>query len=160
MLSSCKSLAIGTVKGLGALALGGSILWQVVNQCGSIKGVAYVHVATPEVDVTIDDQRYRVETSWESPIVCELRPGRHLLRMLRSGCVLFEQEFTLDRGQEVVLTAWEELKEKSTEEHPITAGSLRTRDANQANSLESTGCTRNSTIRRPTTPSQKTVNLN
>jgi hypothetical protein len=105
MLSSCKSL----VKGLGALSLGGAVLWQVYSHCGSTKGVAYVHVTTPGVGVTVtvDDQTYRVETLWQTPIVCELSPGRHLLRMIRSGLVLFEQEFTLDPGQEVVLTAWE-----------------------------------------------------
>jgi hypothetical protein len=118
MLSLCKSLAMGTVKGLTALALGGAILWQVHDYCGSMKCVAYVHVAAPEVDVTVDDQTYRVETRWERPIVCELRAGRHLLRMLRSERVLFEQEFTLDRGEEVVLVAWEEFKEKPVEHLP------------------------------------------
>jgi hypothetical protein len=112
MLSLCKSLAVGTIKGLSALALGGAIIWQVHDHCGVVKCVAYVHVAAPEVDVTVDDQTYWVETSWECPIVCELRPGRHLLRMLRRERVLFEQEFTLDPGEEVVLTAWEELKEE------------------------------------------------
>jgi hypothetical protein len=118
MLSLCKSLAMGTVKGLSALALGGVILWQVHNHCGSMKGVAYVHVLTPDVDVTIDDQAYRVKNMAEGPIVSELRPGRHMLRMLRSGRALFEQEFTLDPGEEVVLTAWEGFKEKPTEELP------------------------------------------
>jgi hypothetical protein len=118
MVSLCKSLAVGTIKGLSALALGGAVLWQVYDHCGTRKCVAYVHVAAPEVDVTVDDQTYRVETMWERPIVCELRPGRHLLRMLRSERVLFEQEFTLDPGQEVVLTAWEEFKEKPAGELP------------------------------------------
>ncbi len=118
MLSLCKSLAVGTIKGLGALALGGAIIWQVHDHCGVVKCVAYVHVVPPAVDVTVDGQTYRVETLWDSPIVCELRPGRHLLRMLRSGRVLFEQEFTLDPGQEVVLTAWEEFKEKPAEDLP------------------------------------------
>jgi hypothetical protein len=118
MLSLCKSLVVGTVKGLSALALGGVILWQVHDHCGAMKAVAYVHVVTPEVDVTVDRQTYRVETLWDSPIVCELRPGRHLLRMLRSGRVLFEQEFTLDAGQEVVLTAWDGFKEKPAEDTP------------------------------------------
>jgi len=114
MLSFRKSLAMGTIKGLSAFALGGAILWQVTNNCGSTKGMAYVHVVTPGVDVTVDDQRYRVETLWESPIVCELGPGRHTLRMLRSGRVLFEQEFTLDPSQEVVLTAWEGFNDHDT----------------------------------------------
>ena len=83
-----------------------------------MKCLAYIHVVPPAVDVTVDGQTYRVETLWDSPIVCELRPGRHLLRMLRSERVLFEQEFTLDPGEEVVLTAWEEFKEKPAEDFP------------------------------------------
>jgi hypothetical protein len=118
MLSLCKSLVMGTIKGLSALALGGAILWQVHEHCGVVKCVAYVHVVPPEVDVTVDSQTYRVETLSDSPLVCELRPGRHLLRMLRNERVLFEQEFTLDPGEEVVLTAWEEFKEKPAEKLP------------------------------------------
>jgi hypothetical protein len=96
---------MGTVKRLGALAPGGAILWQVHDHCGSMKCVVYVHVSSPGVDITVevDAQTYRVETIWETPIVCELRPGRHLLRLLRSGRVLLEEEFTLAPGQEVVL---------------------------------------------------------
>jgi hypothetical protein len=108
------------IKGLSALALGGAILWQVHSHCGPMKGIAYVHVGTPGVDVTVDDQTYRVETAWECPIVCELRPGRHLLRMLRSGRALFEQEFTLEPGQEVVLRAWEGANEKPSAKLPQT----------------------------------------
>ena len=118
MLSLCKSLAVGTIKGLSALALGGAIIWQVHDHCGVVKCLAYIHVVPPAVDVTVDGQTYRVETLWDSPIVCELRPGRHLLRMLRSDRVLFEQEFTLDPGEEVVLTAWEEFKEKRASDFP------------------------------------------
>ena len=118
MLMLIRSLVFGMVKGIGALALGGAILWQVVEHCGPAKGIAYVHVAKAKVNVTVDDETYWVETAWETPIVCELRPGRHVLRMLQSGRVLFEQEFTLDPGQEVVLTAWEEFNEKRDDARP------------------------------------------
>jgi hypothetical protein len=62
MSSLCKRLAMGAVKGLSGLALGGVILWRIYNQCGSMNAVAYVHVTSTAVDVTVDDQRYRVET--------------------------------------------------------------------------------------------------
>jgi hypothetical protein len=107
MLTLIRNLMSGMVKGIGALVLGGVILWQVVEHCGPAKGIAYVHVAKPQVNVTVDDETYWVESLWDTPIVCELGPGRHTLRMLQSGRVLFEQEFTLEPGQEVVLTAWE-----------------------------------------------------
>jgi hypothetical protein len=107
-----RSVVFGMVKGVGALALGGAILWQVTEHCGPANGIAYVHVAKSKVNVTVDDQTYWVEKQWEPPIVCELRPGRHVLRMLESGRVLFEQEFALEPGQELVLTACEAFKEE------------------------------------------------
>jgi hypothetical protein len=112
MLMLIRGLLVMIAKGIAALALGGTILWQVVEHCGPAKGVAYVHVGKSEVNVTVDNETYWVEKQWDTAIVCELRPGRHVLRMLQSGRVLFEQEFRLDSGQEVVLIAWEEFNEK------------------------------------------------
>ena len=111
-----RSIVLGIVKGVVALALGGAILWEVVEHCGPAKGIAYVHVAKSQVNVTVDDEAYWIETLWDTPIVCSLRPGRHMLRMLQNGQVLFEEEFTLEPGEEVVLTAWEGYKEKRGEE--------------------------------------------
>jgi hypothetical protein len=42
-------------------------------------------------------------------ISCELRPGRHLLRMQRSDHILHEEWFTARRGENVVLVAWNSL---------------------------------------------------
>ena len=94
-------------KGIVAFGLGGVILWQVAVHIGPQNGVAYVHVSTPNVDVMIDDVPYHIETLWVTRIVCELRPGPHKLRMCRGGRMLYEQEFTLGIGQEIVLMAWE-----------------------------------------------------
>ena len=118
MLTLIRSRVFGMVKGVGAFVLGGAILWQVLEHCGPSKGIAYVHVAKPQVNVMVDDERYWVESLWETPIVCELRPGRHMLRMLQSGRVVFEQEFTLEPGREVVLTAWEAPNEKRDDGGP------------------------------------------
>ena len=74
--------------------------------------VAYVHLSTPNVDVLVDDVEYHVETLWETPIVCKRAPGTHMLRMRRSGRVLYEQEFTLGIGQEIVLVAWDSIRSR------------------------------------------------
>jgi hypothetical protein len=116
MSTLIRSIVLGIVKGVVALALGGAILWEVVEHCGPAKGIAYVHVAKSQVNVTVDDETYWVETLWDTPIVCTLHPGRHMLRMLQHGHVLYEEEFTLEPGEEVVLTAWEGYKEKRGEE--------------------------------------------
>jgi hypothetical protein len=83
------------------------ILWQVVERCGATDGQVIVHVALPQVYVAVDEATYWVESSWEAPIVCALRPGPHQLRMLRNGRVLYQEEFRLAAGEERVLTAWD-----------------------------------------------------
>jgi hypothetical protein len=112
MLISIRSMILAIAKGIGALGLGSVILWQVAIRSGCQNCVAYVHVSTPNVEVMVDDMEYHVETLWETPLVCELRPGRHVLRMSRSGRVLYEEEFTLGKEEEIVLTAWEPPSEK------------------------------------------------
>jgi hypothetical protein len=83
------------------------IVWQVAVHSGSTNGQVIVHVAMPQVHVAVDDATYWVENLWESPIVCDLRPGRHQVRMLRDGRVLYQEEFTLAAGEERILTAWD-----------------------------------------------------
>ena len=56
--------------------------------------------------MTVDNETYHIDTPAESPIVCELRPGKHGLRMTRNGETLYEEKFTLRPAEEVVLTAW------------------------------------------------------
>jgi hypothetical protein len=102
-----QTFCISLARSVATAVLGGVVLWQVVQHCGSTRGRAIVHVSKAGVDVTIDDARYHVEAAWEAPIVCELRPGRHTLRMLQSGHVVYEEEFALISGEERILTAWD-----------------------------------------------------
>lgn len=81
------------------------ILWQIAENSGSRRGIAYIHVPKPEVLVTVDAATYWVETLWETPVVCELQPGIHNLKMTKGGLVLYENEFRLAPGEEVVIVA-------------------------------------------------------
>jgi hypothetical protein len=107
MMIMVRTLQFATAKTIAVLFLGGTVLWQVGAHSGPPNGTAYVHVTTPQVDVTVDDETYHVETLSNSPIVCELRPGRHELRMSRNGQTLYEEKFILRPKEELVLTAWE-----------------------------------------------------
>jgi hypothetical protein len=107
MLTFIRSLPLALVKGAMMFVLGGAILCQVVQQCGRGTGVVYVHVTTPDVDVTIDDATFHLHSLEESPIVCDLLPGGHVLRMLRGERVLFDEEFMLGPGEERVMVAWD-----------------------------------------------------
>ena len=120
MLVMIQVLTIKAFKGVLALVLWGRDPWHVVEHCGETKGIAYVHVSTAEVDITVDDETYHVETRWEPPIVCELQPGRHLLRMIKTGRILFEQEFAIDCGEQVVLTAWDTIDTSRDEQSDST----------------------------------------
>jgi hypothetical protein len=102
-----QALCLALARRVGALLLGAVILWQVALHTGARKGQAVVHVSLPEVEVTVDDARYWVETLWDTPIVCDLRPGRHTVRMSRNGRIVYEETFTIAAGQEVILTAWD-----------------------------------------------------
>src|SRR5271163_1661622 len=97
-----QSLLVSMAKPVASLVLGGVILWQVAEHCGSTKGRAIVHVSMPKVELTVDDVPYWVESMNESPIVCELTPGRHLVQMHRDGRVLYREEFSVDRGEEII----------------------------------------------------------
>ena len=102
-----RSFLIGALKAIGGLALGSVVVWQVAIHSGPPNGFAYIHVQEPGVEVLVDDLGYHVESLQDSPITCELGPGKHVLRMERNGKTLFTEEFTLRSGDEVVLTAWE-----------------------------------------------------
>jgi hypothetical protein len=95
------------IRAIAGLALAAVVLSQVAAHSGPPNGTAYVHVSSPEVEVILGGRAYQVRSLWDSPIVCELRPGTHTLKMSRNGITLHEEEFTIRAGDEVVLTAWE-----------------------------------------------------
>ena len=112
-----QTLCMALAKRVGALLLGAVILWEVSVHCGATQGRAIVHVSTPKVEVAVDGARYRIETLWDTPIVCDLRPGRHTVRMFRSGQVVYQEEFTIAAGQELILTAWDGYDDGRSPEH-------------------------------------------
>jgi hypothetical protein len=107
MATLIRRLLTASLKGIASLALGGAILGMVARSCGPREGVAYIHVATTGVDVVVDEHAYRVESLVETPIVCTLPPGRHVVRMSRAGAVLYEEDFVLEPGRELVLCAYD-----------------------------------------------------
>jgi hypothetical protein len=102
-----QSFFLSMAKPVVGVVLGGVILWQVAEHSGSRHGRAIVHVSMPGVEVTVDNAPYWVESLTETPIVCELTPGRHLVQMHRDGLVLYREEFTVICGEEIILAAWD-----------------------------------------------------
>jgi hypothetical protein len=99
-------LAGKLIKGMGALILGGLTLWWVVERVGPAEGTVLVHVTEPDVEVTLGGLNFSIEERRYAPLECRLRAGRHLLRVKRGDRMLYEEWFTVDRGEEVILTAY------------------------------------------------------
>jgi hypothetical protein len=111
-----QAAAYALAKRLGTLLLGGVVLWQVAEHVGPSHSWAIVHVSSPHVELIVDHDSYLIEDLSQSPIVCELRPGRHTVRLRKDGEVRYQEEFKLAAGEEVVLAA--------SEPHPIDPRSL------------------------------------
>jgi hypothetical protein len=102
-----SSLLTGVAKCLGALMLSVVVLWQTADNAGLAESEVSIHVASSDVDVWVDEEAFRINRAFKEVIVCRLRPGWHELRMTRDGELLYEEAFTVERGHDVVLTAWE-----------------------------------------------------
>jgi len=112
---STRTLLTAMTKGIGALALGAAMLGFVADRAGPQECQAVIHVTEVDVDVWVDGWPYRVDSWRQSPILCSLRPGRHELHMSRGDQTLYEETFTLRRGDDVVLTAWDPARLKPTD---------------------------------------------
>lgn len=86
------------------------LAWVVLN--ATPRGTVVVHVVEPDVDVRVGGERHHVEGRVYTPIICRLPRGRHELVMTRGGVVLHRQEFLVEGGKELVLTAWTSIPEK------------------------------------------------
>jgi hypothetical protein len=113
-----RSLACGALKMLSALALGGAVLWEVALHCGPPHGTIYVHVGRGCGDLNVDDASYHIKSLWETPVVCNLEPGRHVVTLSRDGRIVYEEKFPLDAGEELVLTARERVEPENPPNTP------------------------------------------
>jgi hypothetical protein len=112
MLLLLRTVLLAGLKGMGALLLGGTLLWRISQCCGTQQCEVVVHVMEDQVDVWIDESSYYVENVWDTPIVCKLAPGNHRLRLFRGERILNEQEFILEPGQDAILSAFDEQRLK------------------------------------------------
>jgi hypothetical protein len=108
MAMGLQAVAYAVGKPIGAVLLGGIILWRVAAHVGPPTGRAVVHVSTTPVDVAVDDEVHRVPILYLSPVVCELKPGRHTIRMMRDGRMLYREEIRIVAGEDIVLVAWDQ----------------------------------------------------
>ena len=112
------NLLMGLAKSLGVLFIAVIVFWATAEKSVTTECEAIVHVMEHHVEITIDDQVFPIEDDNVAPIVCHLRPGRHVLQMLRNGFLLQQEEFSLAAGQQAVFTAWDPDRAKSENSRP------------------------------------------
>ena len=105
---------VALAKCVGGVVIGLTVFWQTAQGVTPHQSAVVVHVMESGVDVTIDDQVFRVAKGADAPISCDLPEGRHELKMWLHGELLYEEEFTLDRDEELILTAWNRTGGRST----------------------------------------------
>jgi hypothetical protein len=114
---------LGLTKCVGAVALAAAVFWETAERSGGETSEIVVHVMAEAVEVIVDDSRFWVAERLQQPIVSQLRPGRHELRMIRDGRVVYEEPFVVERGQDRVLTAWDDPSPRP-DEQPIDTPTL------------------------------------
>lgn len=97
------SLIATTVKRLGAVCLAFVLLWHLVRHSGAEVGKAVVYAPRAGVLVSIDHRTYRIDSLKDSPVVCELNPGVHVVQVRRNELLLGEENFTVAPGKSVAV---------------------------------------------------------
>jgi hypothetical protein len=77
-----------------------------------------VHVERGCGDLNVDDATYHIKSLWETPVVCNLELGRHVVTLSRDGRIVYEEKFSLDAGEELVLTARERVEPENPPNTP------------------------------------------
>ncbi|WP_435006076.1 hypothetical protein P12x_003743 [Tundrisphaera lichenicola] len=100
-----QNMITASIRWTGSCLLGGGILWHVASLVGPTEGEVVIHVTEVGAVVTVDGLPYRSDPDQGSSIVCNLPVGTHTLRTYRGEQLIQEENFTINPGNDVVLTA-------------------------------------------------------
>lgn len=101
------SLVGRMIRWAGGGLLGLAVLGWVVDRAGYSDVEVVIQVVEPDVEVAVGGQTFAIRGQRDAPIVCELPPGWHRLVMRRGDRVLFEEDFEVRPGKNVVRTAYD-----------------------------------------------------
>jgi hypothetical protein len=105
----------------GAAILGGAVLWAVAREAGPRDCLVVIHAREEDLEVRADGWACPREADPYSPIVCELRPGRHTMSARRGGRTVHEESFDLGPGDDLVLTALDDARYEAEHSSKIRA---------------------------------------
>ena len=98
------SMLATLLKRLGVVCLAFVVVWHITQSSTPRWGKAIVHVSrTKRAVVSIDHADYLVRSAMESPVVCDLDPGSHLVQVWEAGKLLGERRINVVAGEEVVV---------------------------------------------------------
>jgi Na+-transporting NADH:ubiquinone oxidoreductase subunit NqrB len=101
------NLLVITAKRLIILGVVALALWHitVMLTSGVDYGKVLVYVSEQPSILTIDRQHYSITKQVSLPLICELRPGEHQLRLEQNGRKVYEHSFTVEARREQTLFA-------------------------------------------------------
>ena len=100
---------VATAKCIAGLVIGLVVFWQTADRVTRRDSGVVVHVLQDRADLMIDGQEIPYTFGLQTPVVYDLPRGHHDLRMYLQGELVYQEEFTLARGEERVLFAWNRL---------------------------------------------------
>lgn len=92
---------------VATIVLGASVLVWVVDRHRGTDAELVIHVAEPDVVLTVGDQSFTIQGLDVRPIVCEVEPGSHVLTLRRDDRVLYQETVAVDPGESRVCTAYD-----------------------------------------------------
>ena len=124
------SMLATLLKRLGVVCLAFVVVWHVTQLSAPRWGKAIVHVSqTSHTVVSIDHADYLVRSAMESPVVCNLEPGPHLIQVWEAGKLKDEHRINVVAGKEVVISTIERPagERVGTDPRPVASGGLAAR---------------------------------
>lgn len=96
------SLIATMAKRVGMVCVVCLITWHLIHNQSS-NGKAIVHVPKAGVVVSIDNLRFPVLSMADAPVICELAPGSHRVKIHHGTLTLGDERFLVEPGKDAVL---------------------------------------------------------
>jgi hypothetical protein len=101
------SLIVVTVKRLIMFCVLALAVWHITASLSWAKpyGKVLVYVSEQPSVLTVDRQHYLINPQMAYPLICELSPGEHVLRLERKGEKIYEETFSVEAHREQTIFA-------------------------------------------------------
>ncbi len=122
-MAICWTICQFVFRLVAVIGLAVAIFAQVARHSAEPEGQVVVHLVDVGVEVSVDEEEARpVDNFMELPLVFDLHPGKHRLRLWRDGTMIDDQECQVEPGRDVVMALLdqEKFKRQSKPNGPAT----------------------------------------